>query len=548
MDTINVKYTRFGIILLCIISFFPVLNAGFVNYDDPEYVINNNYIKHFTIDNIWAIFSGKATILYVPLTIFSYLIEYCFFGLNAKAFHFFNLLLHIVNCLLLLKILLKLQIKERNLIFVVLLFFSINPLITESVCWITERKDVLYTFFYLLAVIQFLKYNQTKNTKPLLFCFVYFVLSCFSKPMAISLPVLLSIFVIYKNNGFSFKNLMPLLPFYIVAFIFAMVSILAIQHGTSTVRELAAYSFPEKVFLILSEIGYYFFKPFFPFNQQLIHLFPESGKLFSNHLLLIYCFLSFIITAIVIWLYSIKKNKIIPALFILWLVFMAPVLQIYPNTHSYVSERYFYVSLIFPVIIFYLFLQYLKIPQTYFKQTIIILTTCLIVLTFKRSLVWKDSETLFVNELKTTPNNSYALNNLGQYYNSKGQFTRAMPLLKKAVFLEPSNGLYLTNYGWSLAATGKTDSAIVYFEGSLQFKKNNFEAFNNLGICYMQLNLHNKALECFLKAEKLQPNNNEVLYNLGAYYLKIGDKEKARPFIKKAYYFGNKNAEKYLNY
>ncbi len=533
---------------MCIISFFPVFKAGFVNYDDPEYVTNNSYIKKFTVQNVKAIFEGKATILYVPLTVFTYMIEYKLFGENAKVFHAVNLLLHIINCLLLLQILLRLQIKNGHFIWLILLFFSINPLVTESVCWITERKDVLYCLFYFLAVIKYLDFQKTNNYKYLVIAFVWFILSCFSKPMAVSLPVIFMLYSVYKAKKIEIKSVMLLIPFFIVSFIFSIVSVVFIKTNAPITGSITQYSVIEKLTLFFSELGYYFLKPFLPFNQKFINLFPEKGTLFANSSIMVFALLSLILFAIIAYLVFNKKNKLFGLLFLCWIIFLLPVLQVYPNTHSYVSERYFYVSIIFPVALLCISLQYFNLSSTTFKAIIPLYFFCFIFLTFKRSTVWKDSKTLFEQELKVDSDNTYALNNLGHYYNTKKEFATAIPFLQKAAVLDSISPLVLNNYAWALAGIGKTDSAIVYFNKAIA-RKNNFpEALSNLGICYIKINNNEKAFYNFNKAYQLSPNNNEVLYNLGAYYLKVGQKEKARPLIHRAYELGNKSAGKYLNY
>ena len=546
MQIKTTKYIQIGIVLLCIISFFPGFNADFINYDDPEYVINNKYIQHFSWENIKQIFSGKPTVLYVPLTLFSYLVEYSLFGLNPKTFHFFNVVLHILNALMLFKILLKLKIRNNYLIYTVLLFFAINPLVTESVCWITERKDMLYCLFYFLAILQFLNYYETKHLKNGLLCFLFFSLSCLSKPMAVSLPVLFLLFLFYTEQKAGLKKLRFLLPFFIISFLFSIISIYEIKNKTSAGDLNLKYSLSEKITLFFSELGYYFFKPFLPIRQQLIHSFPLNNGIYSNPALILFSVLG--ACALCFLIYKGFKNKLFLFLTLAWLVFLLPVLQIYANTHAYVSERYFYVSIIFPAIFLFLFLNWLKLSDKVWQAGLVLIMIIFTTLTFKRSKFWNNTQTLFEQELKMDKNDTYALNNLGYYYNTRSEFVKASVLLKEAVHLDTTNSIFLNNYGWAIGAMGQTDSAMTCFNKALAHNKDDIGALNNLGISYMKKNDPTNALRYFNKAYELNPENNETLYNLGAYYLKIGEKEKARPLIRKAVELGNKSAIKYLNY
>jgi Tfp pilus assembly protein PilF len=538
-------------IIACIFAFLPVFNAGFVNYDDPEYVLNNPFIRNFSFENIKRIFFLKTTDLYVPLTVFSYLLECSVFGANPKVFHAFNLVLHIINALLLLTVLTKLNVKNNLLVCFILLFFSLNPLVCESVCWITERKDVLYGLFYLLSAIRFLSYRQHGQTRHLLFCFLFFLLSCLSKPMAVSLPVLFLLYIFYSSRhgeplNVRLKSTFFLIAFFLVSLVFSVISIHSLSATGIIPSATTTYNIMEKTALVFSEIGYYFAKPFIPFNQSLFHLFPVKEKLFSTHLVF-YMLIGFAVSTMALYLFVVKKAKPLGYLFLAWLVFLLPVLQIYSNTHSYVSERYFYLSIIFPVIIVFLLLQRLNIKQSAYQFALVPMALMFIFLSYKRSGVWKNSQTLFEAELKANPDNPLALNNMGYHYNATANFARALPLLQKAVAIDGNNAQFLTNYGWALAATGQTDTAIVYLQKAIDINPTYTEALNNIGICYMQKRDPEKAAAYFKKAYAVSPDNNDVLFNLGLYYYNSGKQEQGLPLLQKAHELGNKKAGKYLN-
>ncbi|MBI3518380.1 MAG: tetratricopeptide repeat protein [Bacteroidetes bacterium] len=547
MDSATKRYTQIAIVALCIIAFFPVFTGDFTNYDDPEYVLNNSYVHHFSFENIRHIFLGKTTDLFVPLTVFSYLIEYSLFGANPKAFHAVNLLLHCINALLLLHILLNLRIKNKSLIHLLIVFFAIHPLVTESVCWITERKDVLYCLFYFLSAIQFLNYDHSKQLKHLLLCLLYFILACLSKPMAVSLPFLFTLYLIYSSYKLDFKKLVPLLPFYGISAFFSIVSINAIASLGSVKSNLVEYGFLKKTALVVSEIGYYFFKPFMPVNQSLFHLFPKNTELLSNTSILLFLILGLVASIICLYLGIYKKQRLVLFLFLAWLIFLAPILQIYSNTHSYVSERYFYMSIVFPIGITFLVLEYYQIKLLAQQYVLVLLIFVFTLLTFNRSRIWKNTKTLFESELKQNPENAYALNNLGMYYNTRSDYMKASVYLKKAIGIDSTNAFYLNNYGWSLAALGQPQEAIIYLQKAIHENANYTEALSNMGICYIKTQQYNKAFDCFKKAHELSPENPDVLFNLGLYYMNSHQPSLGLPLLEKAYSLGNTKALKYLN-
>ncbi len=514
------------------IAFSPILFAAFINYDDPQYIVENDFIRNNSLQSFIDILKGKPTILYVPFTILSFKLDFALFGLNAKGYHFLNLIFHLSNIYILSKILRELNLKGL-FVYYPLLFFSISPLVSESVCWITERKDVLYCFFYFLSILNFIRYNSTKNKINYILALLFFTISCFSKPMAVSLPAVLLLYLHYQDKRKFKEHLLKISPFILLSIFFAAIAYIKINSYDKEITDYEKYDHLDKMYLIISEIGYYFFKPLFPSGNQFIHLFPEKQLLYLVGSIRFFFLLGFSTSVVIIYRYFKHKDLITILLFFMWLVLILPVLQIVPNTHSYVSERYFYVSLVFPLAIT---LRFLNKQKHFFESNLVYfgIMILFIYLSFNRSKQWKNSETLFTHELKVNANCHIALNNLAMYYNNKSDFNKSFPLLKKATVLEPKNPIYLNNYGWCLAGLGFTDSAIVYFNKSLVYKPKNFEALNNLGVGYASKNELDKALYYFVQAEKLNPNNKRLLLNISGIYSKKKDNKLAKKYFLKA--------------
>lgn len=547
MNRLLFKYQYLIIIIICLIAFAPIIKSEFINYDDPYYVLNNPYITKLGYENIKQIFTGKSIDLYIPLTILSYSIDYSISGISPMIFHTSNLILHILNVILLLHILGKINYKNEHIKYIITLFFAISPLVTESVCWVTERKDVLYVLFYLLSINQYLNFETTKKNKNIILCFIFFILACLSKPMAISLPVLLTLYTIYQSK-LILKKIILYIPFYLISILFSIITIYRFnQLEISKTVSIPDYSLFESIMILFSEIGFYFFKPFLPIKQSLFHIFPQSGNVFSNTSLLVFCLLGMGVISFMIWLVKTKNNKPVSYLFFVWIAFIFPILQIIPNTHTYVSERYFYLSIIFPVAIIFLLIENKLKDASMFKPIFICLCVLFTFTCFNRSRAWKNTETLFAQELKLNPENTIALNNLAMYFNSKENYNKAYHLFKKLNSIETNNERYLSNYGITLSKLGQTDSAIIYLEKSLAINKNNYEAFSNLGICYIQNHEREKAFPCFLSAYHLNPENAEITCNLGIYYFNSKQFNKALPLLVKAQKLGSTKALKYLN-
>jgi len=187
--------------LITFISFLPSLKNGFVNWDDNKHITENHLIQSMSFKNIKKMFTNIYENLYQPLVFLSFSIEYYFFKLNPLYYHIDNLILHIINVLLVFWLFYLITNKVLSS-FIIAILFGIHPLHVESVAWATERKDVLYTLFFLGSIISYV-YHKNRDSdllpKRSLSPYYYlsislFILSLLTKSMAATLPFVLLLF------------------------------------------------------------------------------------------------------------------------------------------------------------------------------------------------------------------------------------------------------------------------------------------------------------------------------------------------------------------
>src|ERR1700744_1714777 len=145
---------------LALVAYFPSIGGGFLLYDDPDYITENFHLTDFSLNGFINLFNLQGYDLYIPLTWVSYWIEKNVFHFSAIGMHITNILFHAVNAFLLFILFVKLFHKTRPA-FLLTLLFLLHPQHVESVAWLAERKDVLYTFFYLLAFIFYIDFKNT---------------------------------------------------------------------------------------------------------------------------------------------------------------------------------------------------------------------------------------------------------------------------------------------------------------------------------------------------------------------------------------------------
>ena len=202
----------FILISFILLSFFPCLKADFINWDDDGHILKNTAIYELSPSSIKQIFTQAPNKTYIPLTILSFAIEKHFFCFNPFVFHLDNLLLYIVIVILVLFLAIRIGLSLEASFFAALIF-AIHPMRVETVAWVTERKDVLYALFYLLALHQYWSYLKTQSIRYYFSTILLGLISILAKPMALSLPLILLIFDWYYGRSFSKRVFIEKIPF-----------------------------------------------------------------------------------------------------------------------------------------------------------------------------------------------------------------------------------------------------------------------------------------------------------------------------------------------
>ena len=206
-DYIFITLGSLLLIGLSIVAFYPAFNNNFVNWDDQFYVTANPLIYNPSWDSFKVLFTKIVSLNYHPITMLSLWINAKLSGIDSAApFIITNVTIHILNALLVFLLIFRITNKKAIVAFVTALVFAIHPMHVESVVWVSERKDVLYGFFFLAASIGYWSYLNTQKHFYLFICFVLFLLASLSKAMAVSLVPCLFLFDYLKGRNFFCFN------------------------------------------------------------------------------------------------------------------------------------------------------------------------------------------------------------------------------------------------------------------------------------------------------------------------------------------------------
>jgi len=575
------------ILFLTTVLYSASLHYSILSFDDVDYFFNYPDILHLSPNAIRGYFSGYYLLMYQPLPVLSFAINYATTGLNTLPMHLVNLGFHLLNIILVYQLFRKL-LRNNNLSLMISLVFAIHPVNIEAVTWISARSTGMYAFFYLSALICYLQYLETGNKKRyLIFTLVFFLLSLFSKVQAVTLPVVLILldYFYHRKHVFQGKIILEKIPFFLLSILFGYIAISNPETTANMLNgKLTTYSVPDVVFLFCYSIILYLFKFLVPVSLCAIYSYPLKT---ADHFPWILYF-SPLILVIIAWLsWRLRKNRYFIFGAALFLVTIFVNLPIFSVRQVLIAERYAYFP--FLGLIFILCLLFKEDISTLPKLQgnlklvlsllFIFYTGFIFTLSVERIKVWKDDYSLMSDILEKNPPSHY----ISKYYRKRAdffyrhkKFEEAIGDYAHAVTLNRSDDQSYVYRAYAYLKLGKfgeaktdLDSAIsinphpaIWYANRALAEYNLHDARAALRDCNFCLSLdptvpdayHIRALVDFGEndflacsrdldlAIKYKPDFAEALLNRGMLYMRLGDTRKAFRDIAQAARLGNPRA------
>jgi protein O-mannosyl-transferase len=542
--------------------YFPSLKSDFVNYDDPDYVTSNSQIqKGLTADSIrWAFTTGHASNWH-PLTWLSHMLDYQLYGLKPMGHHATNLIFHTANVLLLFWVLWRLT-KNVWPSAIVAALFAWHPLHVESVAWVSERKDVLSIFFWLLTMWAYAEYVRTAKSgegRSKLFyglSLVAFALGLLSKPMLVTLPCVLLLLDYWPLNRLNFdkesrrawpKILLEKLPFLILAIVHSRVTFLVQKKG-GAVSSFETIALGERISNAFVSYLRYVGKMVLPVNLSILYPHPHPAKW---PLLLVITSVAFVFGMSVLAAYWGRKSRY---LFVGWFWFLGtlvPVIGLVQVGIQAMADRYSYIPHVGLFIVLAWGVMELTANWKQQKEILVLGSTVMLLaclaLTYNQISYWHDSITLFTHATQVTKNNYLAYNNLGHWLDNKGQSDEALENYRKSIEINPNYDEAQNNIGYVLAKKGKPEESIPYYFASLRLNPNRAEVHNNLGNAYADLGKLDEAIAEYQAALKINANYAEAYNGIGISLAKKGDLAGATHWLTEAIRLNPRNVSSHSN-
>lgn len=543
--------------------FWPVHQFGFVNYDDPDYVSANAHVQGGLswANLVWAFTTGHASNWH-PLTWLSHMLDWQLFGSHPGPQHVVSATLHAANSALLFLVLRRMT-RAHWRSALVAAWFGLHPLRAESVAWISERKDVLSAFFFLLTLAAYCRYVESRQTaqraeepqaperagpkasvamnkgkgsraiaQPLAqmpstpawlwygLALLCLALGLLSKPMLVTAPFCLLLLDYWPFNRFRLESadwkktvnaVIEKVPFFVLAAGSSAVTFLVQRRGGAVSTSLG---FSARLANAMVSYVRYLGKTVWP--EDLSVLYPHPGhwpawQVAGSGLALV---------SIVVFVMNWARQR--PYLTVGWLWFMGslvPVIGLVQVGVQSMADRYTYLPSIGLFLAIVWGLAELVHSNTGAQTLVAALALASIVacagVTSKQIGYWHDSISLFQRAIAVTSDNYLAYNNLGFDLSGQGKFEEAKANYARSLAINPQYPDALNNMGFALAGEKQFAQAIPYYLAALKVSPNQPEIHNNLGNALSELGRINEAIEQYQIVLREKPDHADAHNNLG---------------------------------
>jgi tetratricopeptide (TPR) repeat protein len=510
----------------------PALQAGFIDYDDKDYILNNPRVHGLSLANVrWAL-SATRLGMWQPLTWFSYMADHELYGLRPQGYHLTSLFFHLLNTALLFGWLARATKALAPSLFAAAVF-ALHPLHVESVAWVASRKDVLSTFCWLLAMWAYVPYIRTRKPVYYVGLLAAYGAGLAAKPILVTLPAVLLLLDVWPLRRLEERSdagvpggrwsglVIEKIPLILLAAASSWIT-LAVQSSAGAVTQPQTGWLPR---LASVAIAYkdYLVRAVWPLNLGCLYPFeiqPAVAEAVGAGALLA------ALTAIVLW--TRRRYAVVG-----WLWFLgtlAPVSGIIRFGSHATADRFTYV----PLVGLALAVAWAadeaagaigarrRLPTA----AVLGLAGLAIVLMSWRTWIqagyWRNSETIFRRTLAVTRFNPLIRTNLGAVLYRQGRAQAAFELYGQALTEKPDFASARNNLGVFFADRGELQEALAQYRAAVEAEPDYAEAQRNLGGLLFRLERYTEAAACFSRAAELNPTDAAALNSLGGTLYKLG--------------------------
>ena len=525
-----------------LIVYNPIINNGFINFDDPQYITYNPHVTGgLTWEDVRWSFSHFYLGNWHPLTWISHALDYQLFRANPAGHHYVNVLLHAASAVLLFLLFQSATgLTARS--WMVAALFALHPVNVESVAWAAERKNVLSMLFLLLAWQAYDRYVRKPTVGRYLGVVFPFVLGLMSKPQIITFPFLLLLWDYwplgrYGSESSLIGTLRPVggrrswswllwdkCPLFLLSAMSAVITIKA-QEAGGAIHGSSQYSFRLRLENAVFSYWRYLrnaclptrLSPFYPHPQDSIRFWPVAASA------LLLC----VLTGLAL---HYRRHRYLCVGWLWFLAALLPMIGLVQVGEQAMADRYAYL----PLVGIFLILCWgvpewasrYNVPGTWLRISVAAVLSALSLLTYRQISYWHDAVTLWSHALKVTPRRAEQIQlELGIALDQQGRFDDAMPHLQAALNPEHAPLIHL-GYGLYDQKHGRIPEAIEEYQTVVRTSVEPaviLEAYSNLGSAYREIRDDEHARQSFAAALRINPNHSRSLVGMGLLAQKSGD-------------------------
>ena len=518
----------FAVVLaaVTILAYRPAWHGGFL-WDDDYYIINNELLTApHGWQRIW--FSLDSPSQYFPLTYSSFRIEHALWGLNTTGYHWVNLLLHVSNALLVWAVLARLGVPGAWLAAAI---FALHPVQVESVAWITERKNVLMGFFFLLTLHAWIAFvDERTRRKWIFYCLalIFYVLALSAKTTACTLPAALLLILWLQKRPITMRRLMQIVPFVVLGIGMGLLAVWWERYHQGTNRDVLTFLSPiERILVASRAVWFYLSKIFWPSNLTFIY--PRWNISPSD--LVDYIWLIAGIAACVV-MYFLRRYvgrsvEVAAAFFVATLSPVLGFIMLFTFRYTFVADHYQYLACIGPISLASAGIVSLSDKFTQYRAVIVtaalLVVASLGMLTWRQAATYTDIETLWLTTLAKNPECWMAHTNLGLVLLQKGRIDDGIVHYRSALQMQPDSWDAEYNLGTALLGKNQVDEAIVHCERAVRMRPTDPDARVSFGNALYQKGRIDEAIAQYQEAITAHPDHFLARYSLGHALLEKGE-------------------------
>src|SRR6516165_3447055 len=518
----------FAVVLaaVTIFAYRPAWHGGFL-WDDDAYIINNELLT--TPDGwqrIW--FSLDSPSQYFPFTYSTFRLEHALWGLNTTGYHWVNLLLHVGNALLVWAVLARLKVPGSWLAAAI---FALHPVQVESVAWITERKNVLMGFFFLLTLLAWIAFADERTRRRWIFyclALICYVLALSAKATACTLPAALFLILWLQKRPITMGRLIQIVPFIVLGVGMGLLALWWERYHQGTNRDVFTFLGPiERILVASRAVWFYLSKLFWPSNLTFIY---PRWNISPAHVVDYIWLLAGVAAGVAIYFlrrYVGRSVEVAAAFFVAMLIPVLGFIMLFTFRYTFVADHYQYLACIGPIALAGAGIVTLSDRFTHYRAVIVSAALLVVAsfgtLTWRQAATYSDIETLWRTTLARNPECWMAHTNVGLVLFQKGQINDAIAHYRSALQIQPDWWDAEYNLGTALSAKGEVDEAILHSEKAVAMRPTDPDAQVALANLLFQKGRIDEAIAHYQKAITARPNDFMASYGLGHALLEKGE-------------------------